>query len=432
MKLPNISKYTDNYINEKKIKNKIREIENLIIELGSFNELLEKDIWEIYNDTEDTKKLQRCLNVVYDIIININLFLEYKWIWEKFLINIRNTGEIGIQINEFEIIETFYKQWIIELLSGTELESLKNKSKEWQFYSPSKHIIHTYSQEFPRQFTGTIFKISKVLEKFLPSYMTEVSDIGIYSENMAEEDFLEVLGKRIKEEINNINSLIWQISQFEENNFDMLKFYINEFIDIYKQIPKILLNIDINTLENLIEIYINPLHLKNEINLGKAKDIIKITIVDFNHDGSNYQVDIDKKHIIIQNKIICLKFKNGFDNKIWFGSKYIKIVEKFLIDFFNAISDKIINILGLTDSINTLDNRKAYKIKLIHDDLKEQLQSYTISNLEKEKSKFLWAVFKELWIDYNIDWDYVIIYENDHNTQEKLQYLISALNFNLE
>jgi len=96
----------------------------------------------------------------------------------------------------------------------------------------------------------------------------------------------------------------------------MLKFYINEFIDIYKQIPKILLNIDINTLENLIEIYINPLHLKNEINLGKAKDIIKITIVDFNHDGSNYQVDIDKKHIIIQNKIICLKFKNGFDNKI--------------------------------------------------------------------------------------------------------------------
>jgi len=38
--------------------------------------------------------------------------------------------------------------------------------------------------------------------------MTEVSDIGIYSENMAEEDFLEVLGKRIKEEINNINSLI--------------------------------------------------------------------------------------------------------------------------------------------------------------------------------------------------------------------------------
>jgi len=44
MKLPNISKYTDNYINEKKIKNKIREIENLIIELGSFNELLEKDI----------------------------------------------------------------------------------------------------------------------------------------------------------------------------------------------------------------------------------------------------------------------------------------------------------------------------------------------------------------------------------------------------
>lgn len=425
--------------NEKKIQDKIIEIKELISQLDDFDELLKKDIWEIYSNMEYLNKLQICLKLVYDIIININLFLEYKWIGGKFLINIRNTQEMNLQENEFKIIKVFYKQEIIVFLSKIDLNSLNANVDSLagilNKYVYGDYIIYTYPKEVSEQFPNISLKIWRVFERVLPSYTSKANEDGEYEvgTDMSESEFLDVLRLKIKDEINDVNNLIQQIKESEENDLSWLKKYIDELINIYKQLFKTLLKKDISAWENLIEICINPSYLKNEINLGGLNDVIKITPFDFHNDRPNYQINIGEESIKIQNNIIHLKFKNGFDNKIWLGSKYIELIKGFTIDFFNAISNKIINILEITDSINTLYNEKTFKIKLgIPSESVQLLGPDIISSLETAKTQFLCVTLELLWICYHIDREYIIIYKNEHNNKEKIQQLINLCELSLE